>query len=425
MKIPFQKFLVCIFFSAITINNLYPAQDLSNARSMALGGAYSCLALGAEAPLYNPANLSLRTKFPLTVTLLGAGIGLSNNSFNLSLYNRYNGNFLTDASKTDILNRIPGEGLSVNSVADAHALGIGYGPFAFSARLKIGLKSLISSEMIDLLLNGNQLNKVYSFKPLTVDAIALGEYAVSFGQKINTGISDINHLGVGVSFKYLRGYSYAGTMQSYAHSLTDYTSAEASGRLLANQATGGNGYGIDIGSTVTFLYRWRASLSIENVLSNLHWNTGTESHAYDFELKAANADDLFNGHVDTDSIFVSSDSSYAIPAFDTRLPTILRVGVLRPVGRILLAFEWEQGFENSALSSKKALFVCGAEYRPLRFFHLRAGTSLGGKFGWANSLGFGLVLGTIRWDFAARSFNGFFTPSARGIGFGTSLIFRY
>lgn len=425
MKNSSQKIHLLSLLFLFATGHLYSAQDFSNARSMALGGAYSCLALGAEAPLYNPGNLSLRTKYPLTVTLLGTGIGLSNNTLNLSLYNRYNGNFLTDASKTDILNRIPKDGLSVYSVADAHVLGIGYGSLAFTARLKAGLRSSIGRETIDLLLNGNQLNKVYSFKPISGDEIILGEYAVSFGQKFDLGMKDINHFGVGISVKYLKGYSYTGTLQSHAQSLTDYSSAEASGRLLANQASGGNGYGIDIGSTVTFLYRWRASLSIENVFSNLHWNTGTESHAYDFELKATNADELFNGHVDTDSIFVSSDSSFAIPAFNTRLPAILRLGILRAFGRLLIAFEWEQGFENSALASKKSLFACGAEYRPLRFFHLRAGTSLGGKFGWANSLGFGFVFGTIRWDFAARSFNGFFTPSAHGIGIGTSLIFRY
>ncbi|NIA31643.1 MAG: hypothetical protein GWP06_17255 [Actinobacteria bacterium] len=425
MKKPFQKTRVLFFLLLFATGTLYSAQDLSNARSMAMGGAYSCLALGAEAPLYNPANLSLRTKYPLTVTLLGAGFGLSNNSFNLSLYNRYNGNFLTDASKTDILNRIPKDGLSVYSVADAHVLGIGYGQLAFTARLKVGLNGSIGREMIDLLLNGNQLNKVYSFKPFSGDEIALGEYAVSFGQKFDLGMKNISHFGVGISVKYLKGYSYAGTLESHAQSLTDYTSAEASGRLLANQATGGSGYGIDIGSTMTFLYRWRASLSVENVLSNLRWNTGTESHTFDFELKATNADELFNGHVETDSILVSSDSSFAIPAFNTRLPAILRLGILRAVGRFLIAFEWEQGFENSAFAGKKALFAIGTEYRLLRFFHLRAGTSLGGKFGWANSLGFGFVFGTIRWDFAARSFNGFFTPSARGIGLGTSLIFRY
>ncbi len=425
MKKSFQKIIVLLFLFLIALNNSYSAQDLSNARSMALGGAYSCLALGAEAPLYNPANLSLRTRFPLTITLLGAGIGLANNSFNLALYNRYNGNYLSNASKIDILNRVPGDGLTVYSVADAHALGIGYGQIAFTARLKLGLKSSISPEMIDLLLNGNQLNKIYSFKPLDGDGIAVGEYAVSFGQKVDLGIKNINHFGIGMSIKYLKGYSYASVVEGRAQSLTDYSSAAASGRLFINEARGGNGYSIDIGSTITFMYRWRLSLAFENVVSNLKWNTGTESHTYDFEMKATNADELFSGHVDSDSIFVSSDSSFTIPAFNTRLPAILRLGILRPVGHFLVALEWEQGFENSALASKKALFACGAEYRLFSFFHLRAGTSLGGKFGWANSLGFGFVLGTIRWDFAARSFSGLFTPSSRGIGLGTSLIYRY
>ena len=411
----------------VVLLGLSPARarpEFSHARSLGLAGAYSSLAIGAEATLYNPANLSLRTRHPFSMAILGVGVGVSNNAFSLDQYNTYNGAYLTEDDKNDILDALSGGRLAVHSRAQIHGLGIGYGPFALTYHITAATYGTLAREIFELALKGNELNKEYTFAPIKGEGIAFGTLTFSYGFRVPMRSKTVNHLGLGLSIKYFHGYSFARVKESQALALTEYSGASADGTFLLRSAQGGNGLGLDLGANITLARRYRLSLVIENLASFMSWNSDPEESAYEFKLLAENTDKFLSQEVDTDSIFTSSDSTYAISPFNAPLPSNLRLGLLHPVGRFLLLFEWKQGFRETALSSKTPRLAFGSEYRPSAAIQFRAGLAFGGQEGFTTSLGFGFYLGPLRWDFGASSYGGFFTPASKGIAFGTSLFLR-
>ncbi len=398
---------------------------MSNARSTAMAGAYNGLALGAEAPFVNPANLSLKTESPFSMTFLGIGLNAVNNSFSKSYYDRYNGAHLDQAAKNDILGAISENGLRMNSAAEVQALGIGYGPWAFSVSAIGGAESTLAREIFDLVLNGNQENRPYSFKPATAEGFGLAAFAFSYGKAIKMPMSEIDQFGVGATLKYYRGIFYGKILHAQARVLTEFSAAEAEGSVEIRQAGGGNGFGLDLGATATMWKRWRASFTLYNLVSTVSWNKDAEAVLTDFELYSTNVDKLNSFEGEVDSVLVSNDTTRSISAFSTSVPTILRLGILRTFGEWLLAAEWEQGFGDGALSTKTPLFAIGGEYRPWRVLRLRMGTSFGGRQGFTIAYGLGLAFGPVRWDLAGVNYGGFLASVSRGIGLATSISLRY
>ena len=303
------------------------ALGMSNARSAAMAGAYNGLALGAEAPFVNPANLSLKTQSPFSMTFLGIGLHAVNNSFSKSYYDRYNGAYLNQAAKNDILGALSENGLRVNSAAEAQALGVGYGPMAFSISVIGGAESTLAREIFDLVLNGNQENRTYSFKPATAEGVGLAAFALSYGRTIKVPITEVDQFGVGATLKYYRGLFYGKILHAQARVLTQFSEAEAEGSAQLRQATGGNGFGLDLGATATIRKKWRASFTLHNLLSTMRWNRGTEATLTNFELYSTNLEKLNSFDGEVDSVLVSNDTTKAIPAFSASIPTNLRLGI--------------------------------------------------------------------------------------------------
>ena len=82
-----KKIIVLIYL--LLPATLVWGQTSLGARGLGMAGAYQGLATGAEAPLWNPANLGLPGNPNLSFDILGFGFNLGNNSLNLSLYNQY------------------------------------------------------------------------------------------------------------------------------------------------------------------------------------------------------------------------------------------------------------------------------------------------------------------------------------------------
>jgi hypothetical protein len=401
------------------------AIGMSNARATAMAGAYNGLALGAEAPFVNPANLSFKTSTPLSITIFGVGLQVANNSFNKAYYDRYNGAFLDQVAKRDILDAIPDKGLRMNSMSEAQALGVGYGQFAFSASMIGGAESTLARELFDLALNGNQQNRIYSFSPAAGEGIGLLSFAFSSGREIKIHLPYVNQAGIGVTLKYYRGLFYGQVLHARARALTEFSSVQAEGSANLRRSTGGNGFGLDFGATTTLYGKWRASFTVHNLLSTIRWNKQTEATLADFELFHTNLEQIDNFEGEVDSVFVSNDTTKAIGAFSTTLPTVLRLGVVRTFGSWLVTGEWEQGFKSSALSTTTPLLAVGSEYKPWRALRLRMGTSLGGRLGFTLTYGLGFLFGPVHWDFACVNYHGLIPSASRGFGFATSLSMRY
>jgi hypothetical protein len=304
-------------------------------------------------------------------------------------------------------------------------LSFAYDTFAFSISASEGVKSTIAEEVLDLLLNGNELGRLYSFKPITGEAVSYAHFAVSYGRPFDLGLDDFAQTGVGLSLKYIRGLLYGKIVKSHAVAFTGFNTIVSEGSFLVHSAAGGAGFGMDIGATTTFRKKWRISLCMENVVSGIHWNKNPEAVSYDFEMSETNVLDLMSEDNDADSAIVFRDSTYALSDFSTNLPTIIRIGIVRSLGKFLLAGEWEQGFRTTALASASPRFAIGSEYKPLKFLRLRLGSAIGGGSGFVLSYGLGFVIGPVRWDFAGRSIRGFPFGRYKGLGLATNISIGY
>ena len=147
-------------------------------RAIGLGQAYTALARGPEAVLWNPANLALSGQPKVKWEMLGVGVTAitENNSFSVQTYND---NF-TDPNheirgevKSGLLGDIPSDGLRFN--VDIHPVvaalvplngGIAF-PLPGNIRAAVtttaawGIEGEMPKDMIELMLFGNEFDRQY------------------------------------------------------------------------------------------------------------------------------------------------------------------------------------------------------------------------------------------------------------------------
>jgi hypothetical protein len=399
---------------------------LSNARSLGMGGAYGALALGAEAPCYNPANLSIPSPWRMSVAVLGVGVGVANGSFTKGLYDKYNGQYLSDDSKREILDAMSDDGLYSRANFELQALSISYRNVAFAASVNGGFDGKIAKDLFDILLvEANRIDKKYAFEPVSGQAQALASFGLSYGYQIPARIPFLYHLGVGVTVKYLKGLAFSEVTSSKAEAVTRFTTVEALGDFHLRKSKGGDGFAMDIGATATLINKWRVSLMLENVLSRISWHKENKEAIIAFETISSEVDEILASNSNVDSVFASTDTTIAISSFAKGLPVILNIGATHSFGEFLVAAEYQQGFQESALSTKSPVFSLGLNYRLLPYFRIRLGLSHEGHLGKAFSGGFGVLMRFLRWDVGVRSYGGILAKHSKGLLLGTGLLIRF
>jgi hypothetical protein len=94
-------------------------------------------------------------------------------------------------------------------------------------------------------------------------------------------------------------------------------------------------------------------------------------------------------------------------------------------GKLLLAFDYNQGFNEMPGNSMKPRFSSGADWA-LNWFALRTGVSIGGidKFNWG--LGFGLDFGLLEINFGTSDFESVVSPnSAKRVSIGIDSVWKF
>jgi hypothetical protein len=416
------RYLLALFFVHVFSHAAIPH---SNPRAIAMAGAYSGIGLGVEAPLANPANLSLPTSFTWSMALFQvAGWGY-NNSYSLAHYNRYSGAYLNATAKQDILNVIPDQGMDFHGRLEVQPFAIAYGPFAFSVLLQVGARGWLDKEVVSLLLFGNKVDYRYDLHPADLDATAMTTYMASYAVSLPTPTEAIQHWGLGLNVKYLKGHYSAQLEKAAMHTETLFSSAAADGYSLMRTAEGGNGFGLDLGMTTTFYKRWRASLVVENVVGQMAWNKKTEVMTADFIMNSTNVDRILTDDLEIDDVIVSHDTTLAAPGFTTTLPMTVRLGVTRGFKNIYLAAELAHSLRTSALTSKKTLVALGAEFQPGSVVRFRTGMRFGGDAAASWCGGVGLLLGLVRWDMAVQTVGGLAPKDLKGLGLATGFCIWY
>jgi hypothetical protein len=389
---------------------------------MGMAGAYTALGNGLEATAYNPANLGLSNNRSFSLDLVGFGMSLKNNSFALSDYGKYNGEFLDNDDKEAILDKIPSEGLKLNFLTEANVLSFSVNRVALSFRTLGASKLSLDKDPFELFLYGNAVKSEVDLSETRGEAYGIGDAALSYGhplKKWNGG-----ELAVGATAHFLYGAAYQKIIYAQGGVNTTDDGFTGDGTMIIRQGLGGQGFGFDLGMAMIFENNWIFSASWQNVYSQINWSGQPEETMFTFEFtEPINFDNLSDD--DSDSLVESSDTTYDVDAFTTKLPTVFKFGLSRSYQKLTWSVDWEQGTTNAASQSVTPRISAGMEYKALGFIPLRLGTSFGGDRGNIFATGFGLYMGPYRMDFAVAN-NGSFNPnSTKGLDFGFAMGLRF
>jgi hypothetical protein len=417
---------------------------ISDARSAAMGNTSVESAFGLYALGNNPANLYWDSgkKVELIIPLPFPRISVSagTNFLTIDEYNYFFGyktkdangkdvgRTLTDADKDRFKNLFT-DGGAVTSNASLQIFAIAirpnddFGTFSFAINDVISSNVTFPKGIIDLGLDGNLPNRVYNFNDTKMKAWWLRKYSISYARSLNI-LPILKQVTVGVSFNIISGYAYAGLDHINTELQTGAGNViTGKGDFLAHTAfspdfnvkynfdstyqkkdfkfsffpkTAGSGLGIDFGLSAKINDAWSVGFALTDI-GSVKWNKNAAEYS---SYKAIYLDDLFSKS-QRDSLvkaLTGKDSGKYINEFSTPLATAFRFGVAVQVdkllngnfpGRMLLAFDYNQGFNNQPSNSTKPRFSIGEDWL-LGVFALRTGFSFGGfdKFNWGMGIGF-------------------------------------
>jgi len=412
-----KKTIFCLICAApflMSLQNVFAQMGVSNARSLAMGGAYLAVANGVEAPRWNPANLGLHDRPNFSMNLISFGAAFSNNSFSKNDYDLYNGASLTPQMKADILNKIPDDGLRFDVDSEVDALAFSWKNFALAISAESSAKMNLSRTFVDVALNGNQLDKVYDFSDSGGEAFAVSTVGLSYGKALYVPL--FRDFAVGATFKYVIGLAHAEVIDAYGVMGTTFDGAYGDARAKVRHATGGSGLVADFGAAAMVGDKLTIGLTIRNLISSVKWNKEVKIQEYGVTADSLTVDSI--DEFSADSLIDDYDRELDGDSFSKNLPAELRLGGAYRSGRLLLSADYVQGFKNRPGVSTKPQLALGAEFRLIGFLPLRAGIALGGSHGASSGAGFGLRSGTFEMNFAAGSWGAILPKSAGGIGVG-------
>ncbi|UCD63328.1 MAG: hypothetical protein JSW34_11350 [Candidatus Zixiibacteriota bacterium] len=393
------------------------AQEVSSARSVALGSAAMSLARGVDAAKFNPANLGLKEFQVRAVELVGFGANISNNSFTLGDYNKYTGAVLTDDDKADILSKVDDAGLKLTAQADASALAVAMGQFAFGVTASGMADINLSKDIIELLLNGNTFADTIEVTGSYSEGVAYASAFLSYGRCVYQ--AGTRELAIGATAKYLYGLGVERVVELEGLAATFATGFAGEGEMIIQTAAGGSGYALDLGAALKLNDNYTVGARIKNFLSSLTWSKDAEEHGFIFSFDTMTVENMDEDYVVTDDYTVEIDN------FKTNLPSLLNVGVANTSGSLLWAIDWEQGFRRAAGASSKPRLSCGVEWSPVAAIPLRVGYSMGGNRNTTFSFGSGFHLPYFFFDYAVVTGTSISGYSSKGLNLAITTGFYF
>lgn len=437
--------------------------------STSMAKTYAVTARGIHALGVNPGLLTWDTKntveftamFPAPYVTIRAG-------FDFMTLDEYNyffggsdqknakgekvGKYLTPEDKDRFRNLFSSGGLALaQTSASMFAFVVNTesaGSFGFGISDMVSFKIKIPQTFADLLLDGNPAGSVYNFNGLATDAWWLRKYSLSYGMDLDLfDKRDVLKTSAGISLNLIHGFMYFGIerINTYLEtgpnfeitgqgdlraimSFSNSINANYGFDSLANKGEtslgffpdpAGTGFGIDLGFGIQFDEIWSVGVAMSNI-GSITWKSQAAEFVSDGPIYL---DDILSQQ-QRDSLVakLKGDGRY-IDEFSTGLPTVLRIGVSAQMdklipdfftGHFLVAFDYNQGFNNLPGNSTKPRFSLGMEWDPMPdgwFPYLRTGFSFGGDdvFGWA--IGGSFHIGPVELMAATSDFHYIFTPN--------------
>lgn len=330
---------------------------------------------------------------------------------------------LTEADKQEFLELYDEQGQFLFS-GRLNALALSFQPspeigaFGFSIHDYIGGRVAVDEDMASLLLFGNERNRTYEMEETAYQF----QYTRSFQLRYSRYIYHDSEMLVkslygGLALKYYQGFAYtdlqlnqsslftneynqisgniSGTRNSaYAkelRALDIFDDVESGEDFNAMPEQVGSGFGFDIGF-VAQIENLDVSIAMTDI-GGMTWDQNAESEEFTLDpslnelYKNDKIDSLIKDGISNDSVAGS---------FDSPLPTTLRIGFHLPIdtedyGKIDLGLDYNQGFEETAVSSTTPRVSIGAHWQPGGYWpSLLTGLSNDrtGSLRWALGLGY-------------------------------------
>lgn len=472
---------ILLLFTNHIFAQTYGSYSFSDAKSAGLAFTYSSNALGIDAIGVNPANLalkdysnfSLKTVFPLPPLSLSLTTPLSIEKYNYFFggvddgTGKKVGRYLTQADK-DELNQLLGESdlifnFNMNYLSFAINVNEKVGAFGFAFADRFGSNIRLSKVFTDLIFSGLYPVKMYSLSDMDIKLSYTREISLSYGRKVlNFDNRFLKELYAGLAIKFIRGYYYLGTAKNNSYfkldndnvirGSWDYQIYHAISPSFATNygkdsivsvkdfsfspfpEPAGTGTGFDLGLTAVLTNQMRVALAITNI-GSITWdkNQAIIKGSGDFEFEGYSTKEQIDSLKDKFKQ-VTSDLK---TSFSTSLPTALRLGVSYQLdqapfiskfpGKMLVSFDYNQGFNDEIGNSTKPRFSLGIDWKPGNWIpFIRTGISVGGKLGFRWGFGLGFMAGPLEFDLATSNFESIVSPNtARKLNFFAESRWRF
>ncbi len=451
--------VVIIVISASGAFAQYGSSGAVNSRATAMAKTYNSTAGGVNAIGINPAGIlntgfnsvELSTVLPLPPISVRAGTDfLSINEINY-FFGGINGQprYLNDADKQRMNNLFSGGGfIFANFTSNLFSLdvnaGSDVGAFAISVNDFAAGKFNFPAAIADIALHGNPLGKVYNLNDAYIRSWWIRNYSFSYARDIiNDSPGTFTNIAAGFTVKMVQGYAYAATervnttfqtttqdaitgtsdlagltaFSDFFNVKYDSDPSKTQGSYSPFPKPAGHGVGLDIGVSASILNEWRFSLAVTDI-GSIKWdhNAGKFTGGGSIYL-----DDITDSAQTQNLLDKLKGTSERIDGFTTNLPTALRIGVshyfARPdddiPGTLLLAFDYNQGFNDLPGNSKTPRVSIGAEWKPMNWIpFIRTGFSFGGSLGFHWGFGLGIDAGVLDLNIGTSDLQGFLFPAS-------------
>ncbi|MEA1973795.1 MAG: hypothetical protein U9N34_10965 [Candidatus Cloacimonadota bacterium] len=364
----------------------------------------------------NPANINFATESVFSVGLLNWDISAYNNSFSFSDYNKYNGSFLTQEMKDEILDKID-KSLKLKYDIHVYVVSFHLNQFAYSLSFHNIGEGKFSDGFIDLALNGNEYNHQYQFciDENFGEMTSYLDFELGYNQII---IEKIPQVRIGVGISALVGINNTKLVEFETKMIAGDSGLSMSQKIKAKNAIFGFGLKGQIGASSQILDNLSVGIAVDNIGGTIDWIASTKMA--EFEI---NVDSLFIAEVE-DDFMNQTDSLYSIPSYTTSMPPIFRVGANYKIySNWDVSMDAEYSYKESPFTTNGMQVSIGTEYRHWDFLPVQMSIeSKTSEKPFSTVYGFGYLFNNLKYVFAFESIGSVIPGSfAKGIGISSSI----
>lgn len=433
MKI--KSIIIVLLFIAIEI---FPQSSGSfgtgDSRSSAMGNTFTAVSRGVYAIGKNPANLAYSynntVEFSTVLPFLNLNLGIGNDFITVDDYNYFFDNGWREGGKEAWSNQdkadfksLFDDGNTINADLSLTLFSIAVhldpkiGNFGLAVYDKAAMRFGFPTELVDFVTDGNEPGRTYNLDDMDISSSYLRYFSFSYARNLNELLEEtklnkfIKSASAGLTLNIVQGYHHSKLEYFNTKITTDPNnySITVQGDMLMNAAfssdfgleydfeedttkeenfgifpsPAGTGFGIDFGLSAEINDVWTVGLAITDI-GSISWDNETVAYT---TVTTQTFDDITDEEV-VDSLVdnIKGEGNYS-DGYDSDLPTALRIGAAFRLdrflkgnfpGEMIIAIDYNQGFNDEASNTTEPRVSVGAEWKPIGWYALRTGFSGGG-----------------------------------------------